>query len=93
MSDSHEKKQKESIVGHGWNSHLLALADSLNNISSYVQKLRWRLRLRTGFDPRTVSIPKRFLEIETWKGRIDAAYLNALKGAYSESILAIARDN
>jgi aldehyde:ferredoxin oxidoreductase len=74
-------------VGYG------ALADSLNNISSYVQKLRWRLRLRTGFDPRSASIPKRFLEIETWKGKIDAAYLDALKGAYSEAILAIARDN
>lgn len=70
-----------------------ALADSINTISRHVQKLRWRIRLRTGFDPRAVSIPKRFLEVETWRGRIDAAYLNALKEAYSEAILAIARND
>jgi aldehyde:ferredoxin oxidoreductase len=69
-----------------------ALADSIDNVSGSIQKLRWRMRLRTGFDPRTVSIPKRFLEIETWKGRIDACYLDALKGAYSKAILDLARD-
>ena len=68
------------------------LADSIGTVSSHVQKLRWRTRLRTGFDPRTVSIPKRFLEVETWKGKIDGAYLDALKDAYAGAILALARD-
>jgi aldehyde:ferredoxin oxidoreductase len=69
-----------------------ALADGIHNVSGYVQKLRWRMRLRTGFDPRAVSIPKRFFEVETWRGKIDPAYLGALKEAYSEAILAMGRD-
>jgi aldehyde:ferredoxin oxidoreductase len=68
------------------------LADNIGTVSQYVQKLRWRMRLGTGFDPRTVSIPKRFLEIETWKGKIDGAYLDALKDAYAGAILTLAQD-
>jgi aldehyde:ferredoxin oxidoreductase len=68
------------------------LADGISSVSLQVQKLRWRTRLRTGFDPHAVSIPKRFHEVETWKGRIDGAYLGALKDAYAEAILALAQD-
>lgn len=68
------------------------LADSIGNVSSQVQKLRWRTRLRTGFDPHDVAIPKRFLEVETWRGRIDGAYLDALKDAYARAILDLAKD-
>jgi aldehyde:ferredoxin oxidoreductase len=68
-----------------------ALADGISTVSRHVQKLRWQTRLRTGFDPRTVSIPKRFLEVETWRGRIDGAYLDSLKDAYAEAILVLAR--
>jgi len=68
------------------------LADGIDTVSHYVQKLRWRTRLRTGFDPRAVSIPKRFLEVETWRGRIDGTYLNSLKDAYAEAILTLARN-
>ena len=64
----------------------------MGTLSSHVQKLRWRTRLRTGFDPRSVSIPKRFLEVETWRGKIDGAYLDALKDAYAGAILALACD-
>ena len=67
------------------------LADGIGSLSLEVQKLRWRTRLRTGFDPRTVSIPKRFLEVETWKGRINGAYLDSLKDAYARAIMALAR--
>lgn len=67
------------------------LADGLGTVSQHVQKLRWQTRLRTGFDPRTVPIPKRFLEIETWKGRMDEAFLDALKDAYAGAILALAK--
>ena len=68
------------------------LADGISAVSRHVQKLRWGTRLRTGFDPRTVSIPKRFLEVETWRGKIDATYLDALKNAYAGAILALAQD-
>jgi aldehyde:ferredoxin oxidoreductase len=69
-----------------------SLADNVDTVSGHVQKLRWQARLRTGFDPRSVSIPKRFLEVETWRGRIDGAYLDSLKDAYAGAILALARD-
>jgi len=69
------------------------LADGLSRVSEGVQSMRWRMRLRTGFDPRSVPIPKRFLEIETWKGRIDGAFLDALKNAYAGAILALAQDD
>jgi aldehyde:ferredoxin oxidoreductase len=69
------------------------LAESIGAVSSHVQKLRWRQRLRTGFDPRTVSIPKRFLEVETWKGKIDGTYLDALKDAYAGAILTLDRED
>ncbi len=68
-----------------------ALADSTGALSGHVQRLRWQARLKTGFDPRAVSIPKRFLEVETWRGRINEEYLHALKDAYAEAILALAR--
>jgi aldehyde:ferredoxin oxidoreductase len=68
------------------------LAESIGTVSAHVQKLRWRTRLHTGFDPRTVTIPKRFLEIETWKGKIDGAYLDSLKKTYAEAILALVQE-
>ena len=55
------------------------LAGALPEVSHAIQKLRWRMRLATGFDPQAVTIPARFLEITTWKGRLDAEYLGALE--------------
>jgi len=43
--------------------------------------------LTTGFNPARVSIPKRFTEIITWKGKIDAEFLSALKNANAKRIL------
>ncbi len=45
------------------------------------------MRLATGFDPEAVTIPARFSEITTWKGRLDAEYLADLKSAYARRIL------
>lgn len=67
------------------------LAENIHAVAGHVQKLRWRTRLRTGFDPRAVSIPKRFFEVETWRGRIDGDYLSSLKDAYATAILDLAR--
>jgi aldehyde:ferredoxin oxidoreductase len=63
------------------------LAGSLEEVSRGIQKLRWRMRLATGFDPQAVTIPARFSEITTSKGRLDAGYLAALKGSYARCIL------
>ncbi|MHC1725890.1 MAG: aldehyde ferredoxin oxidoreductase N-terminal domain-containing protein [Syntrophobacteraceae bacterium] len=65
------------------------LADNAGAVAQNVQKLRWRMRLRTGFEPRTVTIPERFLEIKTWKGGMDGNFLYSLKDAYANAILAL----
>jgi aldehyde:ferredoxin oxidoreductase len=67
------------------------LAESIGPVSGSIQKLRWRMRLATGFDPRAVPIPKRFTEIVTWKGQVDEAYLGALKEEYARRILEMGR--
>ena len=67
-----------------------ALADNIGAAARQIQKLRWRTRVATGFNPREVAIPKRFTEITTWKGPVDPDYLQALKNAYAERILELA---
>jgi aldehyde:ferredoxin oxidoreductase len=72
-------------VGYG------VLADSIDAVSRNIQKLRWQTRLTTGFDPAAVSIPKRFTEVTTWKGKVDGEFLTALQDAYAKRILEVAR--
>jgi aldehyde:ferredoxin oxidoreductase len=72
-----------NAVGYG------NLAGNLDSVAGKIQKMRWQMRIKTGFDPKTVSIPKRFTEITTWKGAIDADYLAALMSEYGKQILAL----
>jgi aldehyde:ferredoxin oxidoreductase len=67
------------------------LAENMNTVSSHIQRLRWKLRLATGFDPATAEIPKRFTEVATWKGPLDPHYLMALTEAYSKRIIELAK--
>ena len=71
-------------VGYG------TLADNMDNVAGEIQRLRWKLRVMTGYRPENVSIPKRFTEITTWKGQIDAAFLNGLKEEYGRRIIEMA---
>jgi len=64
-----------------------ALADNMGAVARHIQKLRWQTRLATGFNPAGVTIPRRFTEITTFKGPLDAEYLRALKDAYARRIL------
>jgi len=68
------------------------LADNMQQIARHVQKMRWRLRLATGFDPQGVKIPRRFAEVMTWKGKVDKKFFNALKAAYAKRIMDFAGD-
>ncbi len=68
------------------------LAGNMDQVAQHIQKLRWRLRLATGFDPTAVKIPKRFTEITTWKGTIDKKYLNNLKKEYAKRIHALGKE-
>ena len=67
------------------------LADNLPRLSRQIQKLRWKTRLATGFDPREVMIPKRFSEVSNWKGPVDEGFLRDLKKAYANRILELAK--
>ena len=62
------------------------LADSLGAVSKNIQQLRWKARLATGYRPEEVTIPKRFLEITTGKGTMDAAYLSGIQDQYAKAI-------
>ncbi len=49
-----------------------------------IQAHRWAIKFRTGFKPHEVKIPKRFFEVETWKGKADPDYLYRLKDEYQK---------
>jgi aldehyde:ferredoxin oxidoreductase len=59
-------------------------------VSKDIQKIRWRARIATGYRPEDVVIPKRFLEITTGKGPMDAAYLAGIKDQYAKAIRGLA---
>ena len=71
-------------VGYG------TLADNMDNVANDIQRLRWNIRVRSGYRPENVSVPKRFSEITTWKGPVDRQSLEALKAAYAKRILELA---
>lgn len=63
------------------------LAGDLEALSRRVQKLRWKIRLATGYHPSAVQIPKRFSEVTTWKGPVDGGYQRNLQDRYAGAIL------
>jgi aldehyde:ferredoxin oxidoreductase len=62
------------------------LAENVDAIAQRVQRMRWQIRVNTGFDPASVKIPGRFKEVVTWKGPLDPEYLSALQKAYAQRI-------
>jgi len=62
------------------------VADNLDKASSAIQQLRWQARAAGGYDPMQVNIPKRFLEVSTWKGQADPQYMEELRLAYAGAI-------
>lgn len=67
------------------------LADSLDQAATHVQHLRWQARAKGGFDPLQAKIPRRFLEVTTWKGQTDPVYLENLRLAYAEAIASMCK--
>jgi len=63
------------------------LAGDLDAAAKRAQRARWRLKLATGYDPLATAIPRRFAEIATWKGPVDAAYMEALRQGYARAVL------
>ncbi|EPR39775.1 aldehyde ferredoxin oxidoreductase [Desulfovibrio sp. X2] len=62
------------------------LAANMDAPAEAMQRLRWRMRLATGYDPAKTRVPKRFMQIETWAGKMDQDYLDSLRSAYTDAI-------
>jgi len=75
-----------SCLGYG------ELAADLDGAAEKVQRARWRLKLATGYDPTKTRIPRRFSEITTWKGPVDAAYMEALRQGYAAAVLELVKE-
>jgi aldehyde:ferredoxin oxidoreductase len=67
------------------------LAQNLDSVASRVQRMRWRNRIKTGFDPGSVVIPDRFKQVVTWKGPMDTNYIGSLQKTYAQKILEMAK--
>ncbi len=68
------------------------LAANVNAVALNIRKLRWKTRFDTGFDPDSITIPKRFFKIKSWKGPVDPEYLKHLKKRYGERLRSIANE-
>ncbi len=66
------------------------LAARLDQVGEDVRRERWKLKIACGFDPQATTIPKRFKEVVTWKGPVDADYMERLRQAYAARISALA---
>ncbi len=79
---------KDAVVQDMLNSvGLYNLADNLDSIAQHVTRMRWQARLCTGYKPRDIKIPKRFMEVDNWQGKADPAKLKALKDGYADYIM------
>lgn len=63
------------------------IADNAEKISENIQKLRWQTRISSGYEPKKIKIPKRFYNVITAKGPIDADFLNNLTTEYARRII------
>ena len=81
------EKLKEALTAAGFGK----IADNLEEAGKYIQKLRWQLKCKTGFDVDAVTIPKRFTEVVTWKGGIDTEYMDEVAKRYATAIKEMAQ--
>ena len=66
------------------------VTDKLADAGERIRTHRWRLRFATGFSPEDVVLPKRFYKVKTWKGPVDADYLNSLRREYGKRLRELA---
>ena len=83
-----EARIAEALASVGYTG----LAAAVGPVSAHIQRERWRVRVATGYRPEEISIPKRFREVVTWKGPVDAEYLERLQGEYSRRIRRMAEE-
>lgn len=66
-------------------------AENLDELAREIQKLRWRVKFASGYDPEKVKIPKRYLEVVTWRGKIDPDRLQAIRKGYQDEIVQLGK--
>jgi aldehyde:ferredoxin oxidoreductase len=81
-----DEKVAECLRSIGWTE----LAEVFPEASHKIQRKRWAVKVRDGYDPHATRVPKRYLEVETWKGKTDPGYLEDLRKAYGGAILELA---
>lgn len=67
-------------------------AANLDTAGGEIQRLRWRLRMRSGYAPMQTKIPKRYAEVITWKGPIDAEFMETLRQTYAAKLMELGRE-
>jgi aldehyde:ferredoxin oxidoreductase len=67
------------------------VTDRLAEAGERIRARRWQLRFATGFTPGDIVLPKRFYKVTTWKGPVDADYLDALRAEYGRRLQAFAK--
>ncbi len=68
------------------------IAANLEETAERIRRHRWQLRFATGFSPDDVELPKRFYKVKTWKGAVDARYLDRLRKAYGEALKGLVKN-
>lgn len=68
------------------------LAENMDLVGERIRAMRWKVRFDTGYDPDAISIPKRYHEVTTWKGKTDPQYLLKLKDEYGRRIRELVSD-
>ena len=68
------------------------IAENMELIGERVRAMRWKIRFATGYNPDEISIPKRYSEITTWKGKTDPEYMEKLKNEYGRRIRELVTD-
>ena len=63
------------------------LAETIEETAEHIRRLRWKVRISTGFNADEITIPQRFYKVKTWKGKIDRNYLDAIKKEYGRRIM------
>jgi aldehyde:ferredoxin oxidoreductase len=83
---------KESILADCLNAvGYRNLAENTDSIAQNAQRMRWQMRMKTGFNPESVKIPERFKQVVTWKGPMDTNYLDSLHNTYAQRIQEMAK--
>ena len=81
-----EERLQECLASVG----LSRLAESVVARSKNVQAKRWQLKYMTGYNPKDISIPKRFGEVTTWKGGIDKVFMDSVAADYQNAVRKLA---